>query len=57
MAKNYRIEVKVKKDIKDAIERKAASYGSITRFIEELAKKDIIIVDKRLSNLLKGDKI
>lgn len=55
-SKNHRIEARVDKDTKDALERKAAAYGGITRFLEELARKDIIVVDKQISLLLKGGK-
>jgi len=54
MPKNNRIEARVSADTKEALIRKAESYGGMTRFLEELAKKDIIIVDKKISLLLNG---
>jgi hypothetical protein len=53
MSKNHRIEARVSEDIKLALERKAEVYGGVTRFLEELARKDIILVDKKISHLLK----
>ena len=52
MPKNHRIEARVNEDTKKALLKKAESYGGLTRFFEELAKKDIIIVDKEVLFLL-----
>ena len=39
MHKNHRIEARVNEDTKKALLKKAESYGGLTRFFEELAKK------------------
>ena len=53
MSKNHRIEAKVSQDTKNAILKKAESYGGITGFLEAMAKFDIVILDNNTSKLIK----
>lgn len=52
MTKNHRIEARVDKDIKEALERKAEVFGGITPFLEKIAKFDIVIIDSNAAKLI-----
>lgn len=52
MSKNHRIEARVSEEVKRKLEKKAENYGGITKFLEELSRKDILLVDKEVSKLL-----
>ena len=53
MAKNHRIDLKLEKEVKEKIERKAEPYGSVTKFIEYLARYEFVILDKNALSMLK----
>ena len=52
MPKNHRIEARVDQDTKEALERKAALFGGMTQFLENLARFDIVILDSNASRLV-----
>ncbi len=54
MGKNTHIHIKVSsQEIKDSLERKAKEYGSLSNFLEHLAKHDIIILNSNASKTLR----
>ena len=54
MGKNTHIHIKVSSpEIKNALEEKAKDYGSMSNFLEHLAKHDIIILDSNASKTLR----
>lgn len=55
LKKNARIEARVTSEIKEKLNKKAEMYGGLTKFLEEIARKDIILVDREVSKLLRED--
>jgi hypothetical protein len=51
--KNNHIHIKTTEKTKEALLQKAEDYGSLTAFLEMIARHDIIILDSNASKLLK----